>query len=94
MRMDYGEIAEAIKTFTEAGKMLEELNSQVKQWATVINDGALLGDAGEALGEAFTVKLCPKVQLLTDKMVEVQGDLTKAADDFQAAEKKAAGMFS
>jgi uncharacterized protein YukE len=94
IRMIYPEMDEMKRIFADGGRALEDLNSQVKQWATMVNDGALLGDAGEALAEAFTTRLSPKIQLLTEKMTELEGDITKAVDDFQAAEKKAAGMFA
>lgn len=94
VQMEYGSMEEMKRVFADGGKSLEDLNSQVKQWATMVNDGVLLGDAGEALAEAFVTRLSPKIQMLAEKMKELEGDIAKAVDDFQAAEKKAAGMFS
>jgi hypothetical protein len=93
-RADYNELEEMKSIFADSAKQLEDLNSQVKQWASTLNDGVLLGDAGEALAYAFSNKLSSKVGMLTEKLNELEGDIAGVIAIYRDGEADAASRFA
>ena len=93
VQMDYGDMEDMKKIFSDSAKALEDLNSQVKTWSTTLADGVLLGDAGEALASSFTTKLSPKIQALIEKLKELEGDIAGAVQFFRDGERDAQSRF-
>lgn len=94
VQMDYSDMEDMKKIFLDCANALEDLTSQVKTWSTTLNDGALLGDAGEALSDALNTKLTTKIQALIEKIKEEADTIQKSIDTMQADEKETAGYFS
>jgi uncharacterized protein YukE len=93
VKMDYGAMEDAKKVFLDGANALEDLITQVKNWATTMNDGALLGDAGEEFANALNTSLCSKIQLLIEKLKEEAGTIEQAVAIMHADEKETAGYF-
>ena len=93
IQMDYSDMQDAEKTFMDCASALEDLVSQVKTWSTTINDGALLGDAGEALSDALSTRLTSKIQALGEKCREEAETIRKSVETMQQDEKETAGYF-
>jgi uncharacterized protein YukE len=93
VQMDYGDMEDMKKIFSDSAKALEDLNSQVKTWSSTLNDGVLLGDAGEALANAFNTRLSSKIQALIEKLKELEGDIAGAIQFFRDGERDARSRF-
>jgi hypothetical protein len=52
-----------------------------------------LGRGGDAFTDAIRSKLCPAIGRLTDKFKELAGDVQKAIDYMQQADKTSASKF-
>ena len=61
--------------------------------AGMLEEGALLGRGGEAFTDAIRSKLCPAIMRLDDKFQELAGDVQKAIDYMQQADKTSASKF-
>ncbi|NIM94889.1 MAG: hypothetical protein GTO18_14405 [Anaerolineales bacterium] len=92
-RADYNELEEMKQIFADSARQLEDLNSQVKQWATLLHDGALLGDAGEALADAFGSRLSSKVMLLSERLADCGNEIGKVIAIYRDGERDVASRF-
>ena len=93
VQMNYGDVEEMQQIFADSASQLEDLNSQVQSWAATLRDGALLGEAGEALAHAFDTVLNAKVVALTEKLQELEGDMAGTLAYFRDGEQDAKSRF-
>jgi hypothetical protein len=91
--MDYADAEKMATILKQASEELKELASISRRWASVLQDGALLGEAGEALAAAFGSTLSPRVASLSDKAAEMGQDVLAAMEAFKAATTEARGRF-
>jgi hypothetical protein len=82
-----------IHTFQQGVEQLEATNTEMKTVAGMLEEGALLGRGGEAFTEAIQGKLCPAIMRLDEKFKELAGDVHKAIEYMQQADKTSAGKF-
>ncbi|MGD2162435.1 MAG: WXG100 family type VII secretion target [Anaerolineales bacterium] len=78
VRMNYDSMEAMAKEFDNAVKQLEESMNDMKNAAKTMEDGALLGMGGDAFVDAINSKLIPNMQILSEKMNEMGGDIRAA----------------
>ncbi|HKY84024.1 MAG TPA: hypothetical protein VJ160_04270 [Anaerolineales bacterium] len=93
IQMDYDDAEKMATILKQASEELRELSSITRQWSTALREGALLGDAGEALASAFGSTLSPRVLSLSEKAAEMGQDVLAAIEAFKAATTEAKGRF-
>jgi uncharacterized protein YukE len=76
-----------------AAQRLMETANMARSIAGEMQNGALVGDAGEAFTHAIQSALLPAVQKLSQKFDEVAKDITDAISDMQTQDKSTGGMF-
>lgn len=93
IKLVYATAEEMIQTFGKGKEQLEKTMQEMKAVASQLEGGALLGQGGEAFKDALEGKLCPAIGRLTDKFEELMGDVKKAIEFMQAADKKSQSKF-
>jgi len=93
MRMDYDEAGKMATILRQASEELRDLSSTARGWSSVLQEGALLGEAGEALAAAFGSTLSPRVLSLSDKAAEIGQDVLAAIEAFKAATTESRARF-
>lgn len=94
IKLDYGKAEEMIKTFEQGSQQLKNTLQEMQNLAGVLEGGALLGDGGTAFCEAIRGKLCPAIQKLDAKFLELAKDVRGAVSDMRQADAASKGMFS
>ncbi len=82
------------QTFKQAHFSLEEYFAQVNVLAENLASGALGGAAGDTMKEVISIDLPKKIELLSDKMAELENDVRKAREQYIQAEMAAKRRFS
>ena len=93
IKLVYATAEDMIHTFQQGVEQLQNTNQQMQAVAGMLEEGALLGRGGEAFTDAIRSKLCPAIMRLDDKFKELAGDVQKAIDYMQQADKTSAGKF-
>ena len=93
VRMDYADAEKMAAVLRQASEELKALSSRSRHWASVLQEGALLGEAGEALAAAFGSTLSPRVLSLSDKAAEIGQDVLAAIEAFKAATTESRARF-
>ncbi len=75
IRIEFQAIEDMIKTCNNAAQSLEDTSQQMKSVATTFEGGAFLGQAGETYVEAIRTGLIPSITRLSEKFIEIAGDL-------------------
>ncbi len=91
--MNHNSMTQMAKSFQQAEKQLEETVSTMKNLAKQMEDGALQGDGGQAFVAAINGPLTKKLNVLKQKMKELEGDVKKAQQANREAEGTAKGRF-
>lgn len=93
IKLDY-ELAETMaKTFKQSAEQLEATLNEMQTLAGMLEGGALLGRGGSAFNEALRTKLCPSIQRLMAKFIELEADVYSAIGDMREADQSSRGMF-
>jgi WXG100 family type VII secretion target len=93
IKLVYQTAEDMIQTFAKGKEQLEKTNQVMKGIAQQLNGGALLGQGGEAFEDAIQGKLCPAIDRLTNKFEELMGDVKKAIEYMQEADRTSQGKF-
>jgi uncharacterized protein YukE len=93
IKLVYATAEDMIHTFQQGVEQLQNTNQQMQAVAGMMEEGALLGRGGEAFTDAIRSKLCPAIMRLDDKFQELAGDVQKAIDYMQQADKTSASKF-
>jgi len=93
IKLVYATAEDMIHTFQQGVEQLQNTNQQMQALAGMMEEGALLGRGGEAFTDAIRSKLCPAIMRLDDKFKELAGDVQKAIDYMQQADKTSASKF-
>jgi len=93
IKMEYPLMDEMKRTFQSGREVLQDTTNSLKSIADKMEQGALLGQAGQAYAEAVRGALMGAVQKLSDKFEELEGDIQYAVDQMKAAEEKAKSSF-
>ncbi|OJX45867.1 MAG: hypothetical protein BGO78_11225 [Chloroflexi bacterium 44-23] len=94
IKLNYPAMQEMAQQCKAASQRLQETARLAQQIANEMQNGALIGDAGDAFAHALTGALLPAVQKLSQKFEEVTKDIQGAISDMQAQDKGAASKFN
>ncbi len=78
VRMNYESMEKMAKEFDNAASQLEETMNDMKKVAQMMEGGALIGDGGSAFQDAIVSQLLPAMNILTEKLQEMGGDIRAA----------------
>lgn len=83
------------QTFLQGVEQLQDTMQEMQRIANTLEDGALLGEGGQAFTDAIRSKLCPAISRLTDKFQELAEDVRTAKEAIvqEADQQKAAPKF-
>jgi uncharacterized protein YukE len=94
IKLDYG-LAENMKRTFEQGKAtLEQTNRDMAAVAQMLEQGALLGEGGEAFVAAVRGPLTKAIGDLSKKFDELARDVQKAVDYMREADKQSANSIN
>ncbi|MCK6624506.1 MAG: WXG100 family type VII secretion target [Anaerolineae bacterium] len=93
IKLVYATAEDMIRIFEQGVEQLENTMQEMQGIANTLEDGALLGRGGEAFTDAIRSKLCPAISRLNDKFQELAGDVQKAIDYMQQADRTSASKF-
>ena|ERR1051326_3817821 len=75
VKMNYGSMEQMQKTFRQAHAQLDDTIREMEKVAKMMEDGALVGHAGDAFREAIRSKLNRRLKVLSEKMAELERDI-------------------
>jgi len=93
IRMEYAAMDQLIAAFHQAHDSLAEVKGVEKQMAQLIENGAMLGAAGEHLASAIAGPLVNATTKLQAKMEEEVQDCRKAMEIMKQHDQEAGGKF-
>ncbi len=93
IKLVYETAEDMIHTFQQGSEQLEKTLQTMQGVADSLEGGALLGRGGDAFADAIRSKLVPAIARLDHKFKELAGDVHKAIDYMQQADKTSAGKF-
>lgn len=78
VRMNYSTMEQMQKAFGQAHQQLETTITEMEKVAKTMEDGSLLGQAGDAFQDAIRSKLVRRIKVLSAKMKELEADIQGA----------------
>ncbi len=78
VKMNYGSMENMEKAFHQAQQQVQDSMTQMEKVAKTLEDGALLGTAGDAFKDAIRSKLLKRMKVIADKMGELEKDINGA----------------
>lgn len=93
IKLDYGLAEDMVKTFRQGVEQLQDTMQEMQSIANTLEEGALRGQGGEAFVDNIQGKLSHSLSKLTEKFEELAGDVQKAIEYMQEADKKSSSMF-
>ena len=92
-RMNYASMREMSRAFKQAAQQLEQTMSDMQKVSKMMEDGALVGDGGQAFKDALDNKLRKRLETLKAKMQEMNKDIAKAMEAMGQAVDTAENRF-
>lgn len=93
IKLDYGLAEDMINTFKQGAEQLQDTMQEMQSLANTLEEGALLGQGGDAFVDAIRGKLCPAIAKLTDKYNELADDVAQAVRYMQEADRASQSQF-
>lgn len=93
VQMDYDLMQDMGRLFRQGSQQLGDTIRTMQGIATQLEDGALLGQAGDQLASAVRDRLNSRIARLQDKLDELSMDVYGAMSDLHAGDEKAADGF-
>ncbi len=78
VKMNYQSMENMEKAFRAANQQVQESIQEMEKVAKTLEDGALLGMAGDAFKDAIRSKLEKRMKVIADKMAELERDINGA----------------
>lgn len=94
IKLNYPAMQEMAQQCKAAQQRLMETARLAQQIGNEMQNGALIGDAGDAFANALLSALVPSVNKLSQKFEEIAKDIQGAISDMQAQDKSAGGLFN
>jgi len=94
IKLNYPAMNEMAQQCKATSQRLLETVRLAQQIAQEMQNGALVGDAGEAFSNAILSAFVPSVNKLSQKFEEIAKDIAAAISDMQAQDRGAAGHFN
>lgn len=93
-KMNYESMENMAKAFDQAAQQIETTQGQMSQVSKTLSDGALTGQAGDALVSAINDKLTPALNKIRDQMSKLGQDIRQAEQATKDAVDAAAKGFN
>lgn len=93
IKLDYGLAEDMINTFKQGVEQLQDTMQEMQTLANTLEEGALLGQGGDAFVDAIRSKLCPAIAKLTEKFNELADDVAQAVRFMQEADRASKSQF-
>jgi WXG100 family type VII secretion target len=93
VQMDYDMMEDMARLFRDGSQQLEDTMRTMQSIAGRLEDGALLGRAGDAMAEALRERLNSRIQRLQEKLDELNLDVYGALVDLRDGDTEAASRF-
>jgi uncharacterized protein YukE len=93
IKLVYATAEEMIHTFKNGKDQLEKTMHEMQNVAGQLEGGALLGQGGDNFKDAIRGKLCPAINKLSAKFEELMGDVHKAIEYMQEADRTSKSKF-
>ncbi len=93
IKLDYPKAEEMRKTFKAGSQQLEATMKEMQSIANMLQEGALLGDGGNAFVEALRSKLVPSLAKLKAKYDEMDRDVAAAVSSMKRHDAGSATNF-
>jgi len=94
VKMNYGTMDEMAKVFGQAHSQMDDTNTAMENIAKTLEEGALLGTAGDAFRDAIRGKLVKRIKVISDKMSEMEKDIKSAVTATREGVSTAQGRFN
>ena len=78
VKMNYDSMERMAKAFHGAHQQVSDSMREMEKIAKSMEDGALQGDAGKAFVEAIRTKLMKRMQVIAEKLQELEKDIQGA----------------
>ncbi len=93
IKLDYAKAEQMIRTFQQGKEQLQRSIQEMQGLATTIEEGALLGQGGDAFVDAIRTKLIPATTKLSNKFDELAKDVGMAVKYMQEADRTSKGLY-
>lgn len=93
-RLDFDQVTEMQQEFLRGANQLDDTLSALRDMANRLNDGALVGQGGDAFYSAIMDVLYVKVSNMREKFNEMANDLQAAMDFAAGKDTESAGRFN
>ncbi len=94
IKMNYPKMEAMAKQFGQGSEQLKATKKAMSDIATTLEGGVLLGQAGKGFAEAVRDQLCPALEKLDQKFLELQKDVNEAMAKMKAADSEAKGRVA
>lgn len=93
IKLNYEQADKMAKTFKAGSQQIQQTMTEMQNIAQTLEEGALLGRGGKAFVEAIRTKLCPSLKKLSDKYIELEGDVNVAVKVMREADATSKQQF-
>jgi WXG100 family type VII secretion target len=93
IRMNFEAMEEMAKAFKEGAQDIQEMETKVRSAAEAIENGALRGKTGGALGDKLRDDLAPAMLRLKGKLEELEKDIREAVEQMRDADEIAGDYY-
>ena len=93
IKMNYPMMEDMAHAFSNGAEVLEMALSEVIKIASSLEDGGLVGDAGDTLGEACRGPLANAIVGLKEKLEEMQSDVIAAKEAMQTSDTTSKSFY-
>lgn len=94
IRMNYPKMEAMANQFGQGSEQLKSTKKAMTDVAATLEGGALLGQAGQEFAEGIRNRLCPSIEKLDQKFLELQKDVKEAMEKMKAADSEAKGRVA
>lgn len=92
-RMEYKEVDTMVSILRISAESLEETAQAMSNIAKTMQNGALIGQGGEAFFDAIMARFVPAIRRLSDKLKQESEYCQIERDDMYEAEQRNRGLF-
>lgn len=93
IKMNFDMMEEMAQAFGDGAQTLESTLSEINSIAGMLEDGGLLGEAGDAFASACRGPLAGSISRLKDTFDEMRSDVIAAADEMRSADSSSKGYY-
>jgi len=93
VRFVYEDLAQLSQLLQQGAQQLEETARAAQQVAQILEQGGLLGQAGDIFASNLQSRLVPRTMRLSHKFTELSKDVSGAMSDMSSEDQKDAGLF-